>query len=111
MNIARLSDGTQVHVNDSCLKLFGLSRDEALGHTSEELGLFADVTCRERFVKLFREQGYVRDFRVELLDRSGRRFTALFSSDRMDVDGTDGYILNTIIDLTGIGGEAREEKS
>jgi PAS domain S-box-containing protein len=91
-----------VDVNDSYLRLFGLSKEEAIGSTTSGANLFADITDRDKMVKVFSEQGYIRDYEVDVRDRSGRRFTVLSSSERIEMGGDEEYLISTVIEVKGI---------
>ncbi len=47
MTISTLDDGTIVDINDSCLSLLGYTRDEMIGHTSRELGMWLNPKNRD----------------------------------------------------------------
>lgn len=51
MLLANLRDGRIVDVNPSFLNVFGLRRDDVIGQTSDELGIWADGTFLNRFVE------------------------------------------------------------
>ena len=67
--ITRLADSHFIEVNDAFLRMYGLSRDAAVGGTAASLGLWSDPADRDAFLRLL-----ARDGRVENLQhRSGRR--------------------------------------
>jgi len=51
MLLANLKDGCIVDVNPAFLNVFGLRRDDVIGHTSGELDIWADVAFLNRFVE------------------------------------------------------------
>jgi PAS domain S-box-containing protein len=51
IGIGEIASGRLVEVNDRCLEFFGYSREEMIGHTVMELGLWADPTDREAIVR------------------------------------------------------------
>src|ERR1051326_2224328 len=55
--ISRASDGRFVLANDAFLNWAGYSRDEVLGHTANELGIWEDPEERGRFWKEVRSTG------------------------------------------------------
>ncbi|MEX0297641.1 MAG: PAS domain S-box protein [Kordiimonas sp.] len=51
MLLTNLKDGRIVDVNPSFLNVFGLRRDDVIGQTSDDLGIWADATFLNRFVE------------------------------------------------------------
>ena len=45
--ITDLRDGRFLEVNDQFLRLFGFDRGDVLGHTSVDLGMWADIERRQ----------------------------------------------------------------
>ena len=58
MSISRLSDGTYVEVNAAFERITGLTRENTLGRTSLELGVWHDPKAREALVEAFQSCGY-----------------------------------------------------
>src|SRR5208337_2691536 len=54
-----------VAVNEEFVKLSGYSRDEAIGRTTTELGIWANRDDAKMTVKELEEKGIVRDLEVE----------------------------------------------
>src|SRR5664280_1458333 len=77
--ISRLEDGKIVEVNDSWHMVFGYSREEVIGKNSLALNLFADSADRKRAMVMLREQGFVRDFELQIRQKSGALRTAILS--------------------------------
>ena len=59
--------GRYLDMNDQLLPLLGISREEALGKTSEELGIWADTTQRDLVIETLSEYSEVRLLEVQLL--------------------------------------------
>jgi PAS domain S-box-containing protein len=101
MNIARLSDGLQIDVNESALNLFGLKREEVIGKTMNELKLFKDPNTRSEFVKLFRKYGHLDNFEVDLVSKKRGTIKAVAVSNSIKINGVE-YIINSILDVTSL---------
>src|SRR5476651_1348916 len=71
--IADFPSGIITEVNDAYCRLFGLTREEAMGHSGGELGSWAEGGDRERFVEMLKREGAVREMEVGKLRRSGER--------------------------------------
>ena len=97
--ISRLEDGKIVEVNDSWHNVFGYSREEVIGKSSLALNLFADPAERQRAMALLREQGFVRDFELQIRQKSGALRTAILSIELQETQG-EQYLLTVIQDVT-----------
>lgn len=67
-SISRLNDGFICNVNEAFMAVTGYSRDEAVGRTDEELGLWVSADDRAAIVKTLRQSGSVtgRDWQVRI---------------------------------------------
>ncbi len=101
--ITNLKDRRFLEVNDAFVAFYGAPREEVIGKTGLELGVWVDMGRRERFVQEIETQGRVRDFEATLRTRSGMRRTVLFNGDVLDTP-TKWWILLTLTDIT----EARQ---
>src|SRR4051812_30525139 len=61
INITRLDDGVYVAVNDGFGELSGWPQDEAVGKTSDDMGLWVDRGVRDRAIEALLRDGVVRD--------------------------------------------------
>jgi PAS domain S-box-containing protein len=85
--ISRVDDAVVLEVNDSFVALSGYARDEIIGTSTLEIGLYADPSSRERALKILKEQHFVRDFGLTLRRKSGELRSILFSAEPMDLRG------------------------
>lgn len=99
MTIATLHDGLIYEVNGSFEKLFGVPRNEALEHTTIEVGIYGNADERERLIRAVQEQGGVHDFEIHMKNRAGRDIAALVSSTVIFI-GQKPYLLTAGIDIT-----------
>jgi PAS domain S-box-containing protein len=74
-----------VDVNDALLEAWGLRREEILGRTAVDLGIWTAEQRDAVVVKLWQE-GRVTDHVVEIETRRGRR-SVLLSAERIEIDG------------------------
>ncbi len=69
MTISRLSDGKYIDVNDEFTRQVGYGREETIGRTSLDLGIWVDYSDRDRVIGLLQEKGEIYDdeflFRVK----------------------------------------------
>jgi PAS domain S-box-containing protein len=97
--ISTVAEGRFLEVNDSYTNLLGFSREELIGHTSIELGMFPDPRERQEIARLFREGGGFRDYEIRLLTKSGEPRDLLFSTETVDIDG-QACMLSLVVDFT-----------
>jgi PAS domain S-box-containing protein len=106
MNISRFSDGRLVDANDRWFELTQLCREDAIGKTTVELGLFENVKERDRLMEILREQHSIKglglEFRVE-----GRTFTALVSAELVEI-GNETMVLVSALDTTELKNVTRQ---
>ncbi|WP_299406129.1 PAS domain S-box protein [Acaryochloris sp. IP29b_bin.148] len=99
ITLSTLKDGQFIEVNDSFLKLFDLAVEEALGHSSLELNLWANPADRTQMIQTLLKEGVIRNDEYRLCDRNGQAKTVLYSSEQLKVNDQD-CILAVINDIT-----------
>ncbi len=77
--ITRQADARYIDVNDRFVEVIGYRRDEVLGRTSLELGLWIDLSRRQAIIDAIEAGQKVRDFECTLRSRSGAHLTMLTS--------------------------------
>jgi len=80
-------DGKIIDVNRSYEEQTGISRDEAVGKTSVELGMWNDPTARNQVVEQLRKVGVVKNVELTLQARNQGERKALFSGRVIDFEG------------------------
>ena len=100
ITVSRLEDGRYIEVNDAYLELFDVARNQVIGHTALELGVWGDPGDRDRFVQLMRERGVTRDFVTRMLKRSGEVIEAQLAAEVIELDG-ERCLLVSLADVTG----------
>ncbi len=99
MTISRLSDGHFLDVNDSYLRHTEYRREELLGKTAVELGIWISPEDRARFAQELKEHGFIRDFPTQYRAKSGRIGDILLSAELIELDG-EPCLLGMSIDIT-----------
>jgi len=97
--ISRASDGKFVLANDAFLNWAGYTREEVLGHTANELGIWESKVERQRFWEDVRSTGSVRARECRLRNRHGRVCTMLASGVIVEFDGVD-HLLGMMVDIS-----------
>jgi PAS domain S-box-containing protein len=87
VSISTLAEGRFVDVNDTFLRDHGLEREQVIGRTSAQLGLWGDPLRRKAFVDTIHRHGRVRDYELAMQLRDGRWQVTSISADVIDVGG------------------------
>lgn len=98
LTITRIADGKFIDVNDSFLRMFEFSRDEALGHSSTELKMWTLEESHNLIDLQVRSEG-LSGVELRARARSGRSVDILFSSKPLILEGED-CLVTTMIDIT-----------
>ena len=98
LSISGLKDGNLLEVNEAFLRALGYQRDEVVGRSSSELGIWADEQERLRVHRALEERGEVRDQEVRFKAKSGREVLGLVSAESMEMNGNQ-YILTLFKDI------------
>ena len=91
--ITRSTDGTYVEMNDAWHEQFGYRREDIIGRTALEAGVWADPAERERLVAAVQRSGAVRGFETRLKRRSGEIADVILSVEPVELDGADNLII------------------
>lgn len=97
--LSSLPNGIMLNVNAAFERVFGFTKEEAIGRTTLELGIHPDAAGRQRVFAQLQAQGSARDIELELHTRSGEARTFLVNVDLIDI-GDEKYVLNTMQDIT-----------
>jgi PAS domain S-box-containing protein len=99
MSISTVEDSHYVDVNESWQKLFGFSREEAVGKGKLDPNFWDDPETPRRILQMIRERGGARDIEVTGRSKSGKQITALVSTELIEINGVLHY-LNMSQDVT-----------
>ena len=85
--ITTLIEGQYLDVNEAFCRIVGYSREEVIGRTATELGIFKNLTQRTSLIGMLQETGSIRNLEKEAYTRSGEVVTVLCSAELIDLDG------------------------
>ena len=97
--ITRLEDGKYIEVNKAFEEITGFDRNEAIGRTSVELGLWAEPKERKRLIELAGRKGGFREQEAIFFNKNGVPLMILWSADVIDVGG-ESCLISTVMDIT-----------
>jgi len=87
VGIATIDDGRLYDVNETWLEAFGYDRDEVIGKTVLELGIWVDPDQRRGMVERLKKDGAVHNFEARFRDKNGNFRDHLASVELIDLDG------------------------
>jgi len=99
ISIVSTKDGRYIDVNETFEQQTGWRRNELIGRSPLDLGLWADPDQRSLFIKRLLAEGKVRDLEVKVRRKDGQIRTALGSAELIEVNG-EPCALSVIADVT-----------
>ncbi|MBI3715267.1 MAG: PAS domain S-box protein, partial [Betaproteobacteria bacterium] len=97
--ISRVSDNRYFEANTAALELFGFRREEIIGKTTTELGLWASEQDRDRLIEHLQREGRVDHLELRLRRRDGEWLDVLYSAQTVDFRG-EPCLISTSVDVT-----------
>lgn len=94
ITLTEMATGRYEMVNDTFLLTTGYTREEVIGRTSVELGVWHDAADRERLVAAMRDPGRAQNMPAEFVGKQGQRISLLVSAARFEMDGRDYLVIN-----------------
>ncbi len=94
MTLVDMQTGRCVLVNDAFVNLCGFAREEAIGRTIVELGVWPDTEAWQRLAQEARESTRIADRQAMLRTRDGRQVSIIVSGLRFVMEGRDYLVLN-----------------
>jgi two-component system NtrC family sensor kinase len=85
--IVDLDKGHFIDVNDSFLRYCGYSREEIIGHSALELGLWVNKEDLQKMIKRFYKSGSVYNYEIDSRTKNGETRTGLFSGNFIEIGG------------------------
>lgn len=97
--LVKMPEGAIADVNSAWVKLFGYSKQEAIGKTALDLQLYANAEDRNRIYEAFYRHGIVRDIETTIVTKSGANRIVSNNLDLIEIEN-ETYILGTLEDIT-----------
>lgn len=99
VSITRFDDGSFIEINDGYSKIFEWDREEIIGKTAMDIGIWASLSDREHFRKIIQSQGSCERLETRFVAKSGRIVYAVISANTIVLNGTT-CILSVTQDVT-----------
>lgn len=93
------ADGKFVDVNDVFLQNTGYAREEVIGKTSDDVGIFADPDVRDHIISSMRRQSSIFSLKTDFRVKAGEIRKGLFSA-RPVMIARSPHVLFTLEDIT-----------
>ena len=112
MSLTRLANGFYIDVNESFLEMSGYKREEVIGHTSLELGIWEAPEARARFIQQLNKLGSLVNVEARFRTKTGSIRTLLSSAETFDVGGEECLLVasSDITELVGAQQALRESE-
>jgi PAS domain S-box-containing protein len=98
--IMQLSSGHFVSVNRGFTNILGYSEAEAVGKSSQELNLWANLEQRDKMIASLRVNGIVENLEVAFRTKAGQICEGLMSAAIIELNG-EPHVINSARDITG----------
>ncbi|MGA9070210.1 MAG: EAL domain-containing protein, partial [Terracidiphilus sp.] len=99
ITISRMSDGHYIDVNNSFVNLLGYRREELIGRTSKEVGIWIDAQDRENLMEEIRKNSSFRDIDIRYKKKNGEILWSLTSSTLIEIEGVP-CLLSIVRDIS-----------
>ena len=99
ITVTTLKAGRLIEVNEGFLRIFGYTRKEVIGKTTQELGLWKNPDERKAMIKELVEKGRVQSMEIGLFNKNGRVITCLISGAVIELDGKP-HLITVTRDIT-----------
>jgi PAS domain S-box-containing protein len=100
LSLTTLDEGRFVEANDAACRQLGYAREELIGHTVGELGIWRDAEDRAAAVGRLRAGEMVLNFETRHRRKDGAEFDAMMSMAAIEIDGVS-YVIGFVLDVSG----------
>jgi PAS domain S-box-containing protein len=99
LTLTSARDHRYLDVNETFERMTGWQRDEVIGRTPFDIGIWVDAAQRVEFARRILADGSVRDLEVQFHCKNGEQRMGLGSAERIEIEG-EPCILSVIADIT-----------
>ncbi len=100
MALSILPERRFVEVNKALLTTLGITREQAIGKTADEIGLFyGSPDAMQQTNEILNREGCIRNFEVKIKTGNGSIRNGLYEGEILEVQGVQ-YLLTVMLDIT-----------
>lgn len=99
LTISSLTTGEIVEVNETFYNVTGYTRNEVIGKTTLDLGLWKYASEREAELEEVRQIGHLRDHKYIFQTKAGKEIVGLLAAEKIEIGG-EQFALTVIQDIT-----------
>ena len=99
ITLTNFETGRLLEINDSTVRMFGFSKNEAIGISTLDLNIWVNPNDRELFTNQLLSNGFVRNNEYQLRSKNGKTITTQISADVIEIE-EQKCILTTILDIS-----------
>ncbi|NCC06370.1 MAG: PAS domain S-box protein, partial [Proteobacteria bacterium] len=97
--ISDIATGRFIDVNARWVEMLGYAKEDQIGRTSKEVGIWADTDLRDRAIEILRKEGSFKEFPIEFLTSTGCARSVLWSAEIIILQGRE-VMLSLLFDYT-----------
>ena len=94
ITLTDVATGRYLFVNEAFTRLYGYSSAEVVGRTSLEIGIWSDLSDRERLLETIRSQGRASALPITFRHKSGQPVSTLASAALFELDGRTHLVIS-----------------
>ncbi len=99
IGITEMDSRRYIEVNDTYCRLLGFARAEMIGRSPLELGVWANLEERERFMSEFFARGAVEDMEIVVRCKDGTLLNCILRAEKVVLGGRD-HLVSALTDIT-----------
>ncbi len=99
ITMSRLEDGELIEVNPAIARLLGYSREELVGRSALDLGVWRGEEDRLEMIRKIRQSGSIGPLELELRARNGKLIPVEVSIALMEVEGVE-HLMSLVSDIS-----------
>jgi PAS domain S-box-containing protein len=97
--IVSKKDHKYLEVNENFLKFYQFTRDEVIGRSASEIGIWGNIEERGKVTEIIRKKGRIRNAEIHMHNKSGEERVGLFSAEKVSFGGEPCFVAMTV-DIT-----------
>jgi PAS domain S-box-containing protein len=101
MAISKLDTGQYVDINETFCKSLGYAKEEIIGHTSDDIQIFADIEDSNKYIKLISKLKNIKEYPVTLKTKTGEEKPYLFSAHTVQLEN-EIYLLTIFAEIKAL---------